>query len=280
MLAIIRCLKRACRELGIRFEVLDDNPNFVKVFMGKRVYYFIQFTSPFGRPDILRICRDKAFTHRLIRDRIRTPRTRDYLDPLCRREYRKFAKFPSHDAIVDDIAAGFDFPVVVKRNQGTRGRHVFLCRDREDVAAAVAAVFDPHTKTYDYVALAQEWISQADEYRLIWFEGEIPLVYRKDIGRARFAGNLSPLHWENARAVPVDDPGLIGRFRDFLAPLPEILDLRYSGLDILVDGRDRPWLLEINSQPDFALFIRDNGDERIVALYRRLLESLSRGADA
>lgn len=274
MLAVIRCLVKACRELGIEPDFLDDNRNFVRVRAGGRPYYFINFTSPIGRQDILRICRDKAFTHRLIRDRIRTPRTRDYLDPLCRKEYRKYAPLPSHAAIIEDMTAGFEFPMVVKRNQGTRGRNVFLCRSRRDVENAVAAVFDPRTKTYDYVVLAQEWIPNAVEYRLIWMDGEIPLVYRKDTAGASFAGNLSPLHWEHARAVPADDPGLLKRFQTFLAPLPDILELGFSGLDILQDEAQRLWLLEINSQPDFALFIRDNGDDRIVTIYRRLLQRL------
>jgi glutathione synthase/RimK-type ligase-like ATP-grasp enzyme len=153
---------------------------------------------------------------------------------------------------------------------------VYLCREPRQVAEAVASIFDPHSKSYDYVALAQPWISDAIEYRAIWFNEEIPLLYRKDVTRARFAGNLSPLHWENARAVPVDDLSRIRVFLNFLQPLPDILDLGLAGLDVLEDRDGRLWLLEINSQPDFALFIRDNGDERIVALYRKFLGDLPR----
>ena len=49
---------------------------------------------------------------------------------------------------------------------------------------------------YDYIFLAQEYISIAQEYRVLVYDNELQFVYLKDNSEADFTGNISPLHFE------------------------------------------------------------------------------------
>lgn len=278
MLPIVQCVVQACECLKIPYSFLDDHQNLVRVELSKP-YYFINYTSPLGRHDTVRICRDKEFTYRIIKNVIQTPRTTGYLDPLCRAELRKYAKFINIAEISAAIQREYTLPVVVKRNQGTRGRNVFLCRAPEEITIALQQIFNPNAKGYDYVAIAQTYIPIHREFRVILFFEEILLIYQKNITGATFTGNLSPLHWENSRAEQITDPMLWQQIRDFIAPLSHVLELQFSGLDIAQDFDGNWWLIEINSQPDFELFIRDNGEAPVIEIYKKILTRLKQAGD-
>ncbi|MGP8330326.1 MAG: ATP-grasp domain-containing protein [Methanosarcinaceae archaeon] len=273
MLGVIECVVEACKRLQISCDFMDKNQNFVRVNLQKP-YYFLNFSTPFGRHDIVRICRDKEFTYKVVKDIVRTPRTIGYLDPFCRKGYRKYAQTDSYETIEQRIIDNFELPVIVKRNQGTRGKNVFLCQDRTAIRNAILTIFNKNTKLYDYVAIAQDYIRVQYEYRVILFYDEILLVYRKDIMNARFTGNLSPLHWENSHAVLVAKEKKIAEIKKFVAPLYSALALQFSGLDLIQDEKGDLWLLEINSQPDFDIFMRDNGSERVVQIFEKMVLKL------
>jgi len=278
MLPIVHCVVQACESLQIPYTFLDDHQNLVRVELGKP-YYFINYTSPFGRHDTVRICRDKEFTYRIIKDIVRTPRTSGYLDPLCREELRKYAKFKNIVEISAAIQREYSLPVIVKRNQGTRGRNVFLCQTPPEITAALQQIFNPNTKGYDYVAIAQSYIPIQREFRVILFFEEVLLIYQKNTTGATFTGNLSPLHWENSRAELITDPFIWQQIHDFIAPLNRVLELQFSGLDLVQDFDGNWWLIEINSQPDFELFIRDNGEAPVIEIYKKMLIRLRETID-
>ena len=273
MLAIIKCVVKACEQLKIPYRFFDENQNFLGIEL-PAPYYFVNFATPFGRQDLARIYKDKVYTFQLLHTVIRTPFTRGFLDPLCRESYRHYVQVPTYEKIVAAILEQFTRPVIVKRNQGTRGTNVFLCHDEAEIAKALTAIFNKNRKEYDYIAVAQEYIPIYQEFRVILFSGEILLVYQKDIQHANFVGNLSPLHWENARAVLVTDNERIGQIKAFLTPLQTIISGQFLGLDLILATDNNWWLLEINSQPDFEIFIRDNGDARVVDIFKTMLLTL------
>jgi glutathione synthase/RimK-type ligase-like ATP-grasp enzyme len=62
--------------------------------------------------------------------------------------------------------------------------------------------------------------------------------------------------------------------REFIAPIYELLELNYGGLDIIEDAAGALRLVEINSRPGFSYFVRDNGREPLVKMYEMILTSL------
>ncbi|MBC1241401.1 YheC/YheD family protein, partial [Nostoc sp. 2RC] len=128
---------------------------------------------------------------------------------------------------------------------------------------------------YDYIALAQEFINIKSEYRAIFLNQELVLLYEKDISNANFTGNLSPLHWDGAKAQHISDAQILSEINNFARPIFEELDLDYCGLDIVLDEDNQYWLIEINSHPNYTIFTRDNGKEHVLKVFEKMLTNLA-----
>ena len=274
----LRCLTACCEKLGVDFKILHESGNLVEILLDRRSLVFSNWATPLNPHSIARMCMDKEYAYRYFRQWVRMPRTVGYLDPGVRDEYRGYLELMTHREIVSAIHESFSYPVVVKRNSGSRGIHVYRCATLGDVNAAIREIFKQGQKGYDYVAIAQEFIEIQREFRVVSYCGDIAFMYEKKGGTPGVDGNISPLHTEGGTARLVSDPQEVQHISSFLTPLHRNSSLVYGGLDVLVDFNDRLWLLEVNSAPSFSFFIRDNGDEQVMLLYERILKDLASGA--
>ncbi|MDB4991789.1 MAG: Glutathione synthase/RimK-type ligase, ATP-grasp superfamily [Parcubacteria group bacterium] len=269
-----RCIRAACERLGLTYQIHDTYGNFLSVELEKP-YFFVNFSTPFNNGSVDRICQDKEFSWLLSHDIIRTPRTKGYFNPQpADVAYSAYIDHLDCESITREIVQNFSLPVIVKMNSGREGKNVFLCSGAEEIQSALEKIYDHNSSTYDYVAIAQEYILKEKEYRVIVFRGEVLLVYEKDCSAGTFVGNLSPLHYENAVARHIDEPQLILRMQEFIAPLIVKVDLEFAGLDVILDKENRLHLLEMNSRPGFSYFVRDNGEEKLIQMYERILKSM------
>ena len=124
------------------------------------------------------------------------------------------------------------------------------------------------------MALAQEYIEIAHEYRAIFCKEKLVLLYEKDKSQAEFAGNLSPLHWEGAKAQHIINPNLMSEIEDFVKPVFAEMAINYAGFDIALDKKGQYWLIEINSTPNYDIFMRDNDRQIVVTMFKGILETL------
>lgn len=267
-------LQRACAQLGVTFAAQHASPNLAEVTLRGKPFVFVAQTPPLNDHAQGQLCRDKDFFQTLAAEAIRMPRYEAFLDPHCTSRYQSMAEFHSIDAIVERIAARFELPCILKRNRGAAGSNVIKCESLDDVRAALGRVFNQASKYYDYVALCQEYIRVRTEYRCVFLDGALELCYRKEKAGAEFVGNLSPLHFEGARAVLEEDEIVHVEIAKFCRKLFERIPLRYCGLDIVRDGDGELWLLEANGSPGFQYFVRDCGLESIVELYVKILKAL------
>jgi glutathione synthase/RimK-type ligase-like ATP-grasp enzyme len=148
-----------------------------------------------------------------------------------------------------------------------------LCESREQVQESLEIIFNVNSKDYDYVALAQEYIEIAHEYRAVFYQGKLVLLYEKDKSQAAFAGNLSPLHWEGATAKHIIDQNLMSEIEDFVKPVFAEIRINYAGFDVALDRKGQCWLIEINSSPNYDIFVRDNDRQIVVTMFKGILES-------
>ena len=273
MLTNIRLLIEACKKLEIDYDILHVAENLIRVRLRKD-YYFVNYTVPIISQAIAKILIDKEYTYQLLKDCANSPKTLAFLTPFCDEKYRQYLHFDTIEKIVEEIHTHFSYPAIVKRNRGTSGNNVFLCNNERETITALKKIFDLQSKNSDYVALAQEYIDIECEYRAIFLEGELVLLYEKDNKNAKFTGNLSPLHWEGAKAKYISDRHLIAEIQKFVDPVFLRLDISYGGFDIVRDRRDRLWLIEINSHPNYSIFIRDNNEEIIIQLFMKILQKL------
>ena len=273
MLTNIEILLAACEELNIPYEILHPSQNLIRLKQGGEEYYFVNYMTPFNSASVAEIFKDKEYTYQLLNGKINTPRTIGFVSPRCEEKYKKYLSFPDIESIVLEVNKKFAFPVILKRNRGAGGNNVFLCETREQIKEALEIIFNVNSKDYDYVALAQEYIEIAREYRAVFCKEKLVLLYEKDKSQAKFAGNLSPLHWEGATAKHIINPNLMSEIEDFVKPVFAEIAINYAGLDIALDTKGAYWLIEINSSPNYDIFVRDNDRQIVVTMFKGILEN-------
>ncbi|VXD22301.1 RimK domain protein ATP-grasp [Planktothrix serta PCC 8927] len=274
MLNNIRLLLQACHNLNIAYEILHDHENLVKIKLNKN-YYFCNYSTPFVDQSVFKILKDKEYTYSILKEKIKIPKTSGFLSPFCDEKYQEYLKFKTIPEIAQEIKRIFKFSVIVKRNSGSSGHNVFLCKSFEEIETALTTIFNIHDKNYDYIAIAQEYIVIKREYRAIFLNRKLILLYEKDISQAIFTGNLSPLHWEGAQAKYIDNCQIISEIETFCQPIFQELNLDYTGLDIAVDEHGQYWFIEANSHPNYDIFTRDNGSELAIQVFEKMLTFLA-----
>lgn len=272
MNANIRCLLKACEDLTIPYQIMHPTKNLVLV---NQQHLFTNWATPLISHAIARLLTDKDYTQAIFGDVITMPKTKPYLTPQVEDTYAEHLIFKSISAIVEDIEDNFTYPLIIKRNSGTHGQHVFIASNSKEAQHALQTIFNEKDKHWDFIALVQEYIKPTAEFRLIALAGQLELTYLKDISKAEYRDNLSPLHWQNSRSVLIKDPKQLNRFSEFISPIFSKLPLAYCGLDVIEDCEGKLYLIEINGSPGFDLFTRDNGDEAVVDLYKKILKVLT-----
>jgi len=274
MLTNIEILLAACEELNIPYEILHPSQNLIRIKHRGENYYFVNYMMPFNSASIAQIFKDKEYTYQLLNGKINTPRTLGFFSPHCQEKYKKYLTFPDIESILLEVHKNFALPMILKKNRGAGGNNVFLCETTEQVKEALEIIFNIDSKDYDYVALAQEYIEIAHEYRAVFCKEKLVLLYEKDKSQAEFAGNLSPLHWEGAKAKHIINPNLMSEIEDFVKPVFAEMAINYAGFDIALDKKGQYWLIEINSTPNYDIFMRDNDRQIVVTMFKGILESL------
>lgn len=267
----LRCLAKACAHQNVSFETYHHTAN-VALVAGKHL--FVNWSVPLLTHSVARLCTDKEYSYTFFKDKVRMPLTSGFLDLAVDDAYSEYLREDTSNKILEKIQTDFTYPVIVKRNSGSHGSNVYLCQTPADVRGALSAIFNRASSEYDYVALVQEYYDAHIERRVILLDGKVSFAYRKDVTGAVFKGNLSPLHWENAKGVLCSREEE-QRMEQFLAPLFSTFPgLRYVGVDLLEDSNGNLCLIELNGSPGFRVFIRDNGDARVVQMYGEMLRIL------
>lgn len=255
------------------FNILDTNENIIEIINNKnKRYLFIQASTPFNNEATSILAKDKDFTYQLFGKDLNMPRSFAYLDPECNERYRDRIEFYSQEEVVEDIDKTFSYPMIIKMNRGRVGHNVFLCKNVEAVKDAVATIFDKESANYDYMVLVQEYVDISHEYRAIWFKGEILLTYEKIAIEKN--SSLSPLHNDSGKAVYVNDVELIERVQKHINMANLEADFEFLGIDVVIDNNGNMRVLELNTRPGFFYFIRDNGDEKVVEMYEKILKEM------
>lgn len=275
MNANIRCLIAACNRANVKYEILHESNNVVAVETHDGPALFANLTTPMNSQSAARLCEDKDFSYAAMSPLVQMPRTKAFLNPEVHEKYQEYVFYGNIPDITLAIEGAFQFPLIVKRNRGSRGSNVFRVCDHHELNKALATIFNQASKHYDYVALAQAHIDIKKEYRAIFLDGEYVFAYEKDTSSATFQGNLSPAYWDGTKAVLVKNKEIIGQLDKLMQPVFKTFNIPFCGADILLDGGGAMWMIEINSAPDFHFIVSDKGTAVVEELYSRMLDKLT-----
>lgn len=269
----IKCLAQACDQLGLAYRFLDAEQNLLSLedFPG---HWFQLNRSPFNNETLARICKDKQHTYDWLHEQVSMPKTMGFLDYQIDEKYQSYLRYKSPQAILNAIEDNFSYPLVIKPNQGALGRDVSLCRRRVDAASALAKIFERRSRNYDYIALAQAYLTTQRELRIVFFRGEPLFAYERV-----FHSDFGAKYWEQpgGDTREVSDAETFNAIRTACLPAVTHPGLGFVGLDVVQDPQGQWHLLELNSSPQFRHFIEymgDSGEARIVRMYRDILERL------
>lgn len=276
MAKITSIIKRACDDLNIENEFLNNEKLFLIVNFGNYKHFFFSRISGLNNESVSRVFDDKLYTYLLLKDVINLPKTSSYIDADAPEPYSEYGTFDSNNNIIDSILDGHTLPVILKPNKGFAGHNVFLCKNKRDIKRAIRNIYNKKSRHYDHVLLTQDTLDIKEEYRVVVYNNELIFMYKKDIEEAKFDGNISPLHWENAKTVLIKDESLIDEIKEFIKQISSKVDVQYAGLDVVRDDMGKLWLLEINSKPGFTKYLEHNSDEEIYKLYVRILTDLKK----
>lgn len=269
MLKNIHLWIEVCKSLNIPYESLHETQNLLKINLAQPVY-FVNWITPFNDHAISNIFKDKEYTYCALKDLIKTPKTKGFLSPICREKYKHYLVFDTYEKIVNEIIHDFELPLIIKRNRGFGGSHVYRCDSFESMIDALDKIYSKQ-EAGDYLALAQEYVEIKHEYRAIIYQNRVRLLYTKSVKDAVFIGNLSPLHWEGSRATMIADPEKIAEIQSFLKPVFQAFPNCYAGVDVAEDEAGNYCLIELNGDPGFEIFVRDNGQAAAVEVLKEIL---------
>jgi glutathione synthase/RimK-type ligase-like ATP-grasp enzyme len=265
--ANISSLVKACQINNLPYRFIDKNQNCLLI---KEQHYFQLNRTPFNTEAMAAICKDKEHQYDLLKDQVSMPKTMGFLDYTTSPEYQQYVTYKSLEAIIGAIESNFSYPMVIKKNRGALGIHVFLCQNREQVTTAINTVFDKNSAEYDYVVLAQQYIKSQLEVRVIFFDGKPVLSYERYFGEVEFGAR----YWEtnNGKAIETDNQQLTNKLTDAFTPAITLPGLRFVALDIIIDEQDNCHLIELNSGPKVNHFIKSHGDKAVVKMYCDILQ--------
>lgn len=269
MINNIKCLTKACDNLGITYHFIDKEKNLVGVELAGQTLYFQLNHTPFNQDAVTNICLDKMHTYELLSSVVKMPQTISFLSWDVQEEYKKYLTYQSGEEAVTHIEEVFDYPVVIKKNRGSLGIHVYLCSDKATALSSLESIFNPASKDYDYVALAQQFVPTQEEYRLVCAYSEPVLAYR----RGNAASEFNHQYWEQGEeAVLIKDITLIDELYQFVKPVFSKFNIEFVGFDIIRATNGQLYLLELNSVPQFNHIIENHGIDCIVEVYEKTLQ--------
>ena len=264
---------KACKELNIAWEVIDEVGNFIRITKNQQ-YYFFGAITPFNLHVIAKIFEDKGYTYELLKNKINMPKTLAFVAGDWQERNPGYIKEKDIESMLKTIVNNFTLPVIIKRNTGSQGNNVFFCKDKETIQSSLKAIFNVNSKDYDKVALAQQYIEIDREYRAVFLKNQLVLLYEKSKAEAEFIGNLSPLHWEGAKALHITDSKILSKIQKFIEPIVPTLPLNYVGADIALDKQGNYWLIELNGSPIYSSFIKNNNPQIIIEMFKIMLQTL------
>lgn len=266
MEANISALVQACQLNDLPYRFIDKNHNCVLI---KERHFFQLNRTPFNCESMAALGKDKEHQYELLKDQVRMPKTMGFLDHKVSEEYKHYLEYDSLPAIIAAIEANFSYPLVIKKNRGSMGIHVFLCHNQEETTTAIETVFNPDSPDYDYVVLAQEYVQSKLELRVVFFYGKPVLAYERHFAKVDFGAR----YWEtdDGKVIQLDNEHMIRKATDAFLPAITQPGLPYVGLDIIIDEDDNYHLIELNSGPRFTHYVNNHGDKAVVEMYRHIL---------
>jgi len=176
--------------------------------------------------------------------------------------------FASSDVFYDTFQSltPFEYPFVLKADNGSKGRDNYLITDAKSLKDTLA-------KSADMDMVAQEFIRNDGDYRLLLLNGRVSLVIHRKGAEGSHLNNTS----QGGIAKLIDPSELPKQIIIDAQKAAELENLQVAGADVVVDNlTGKHYFLEVNRAPQLATGAFT--DEKISA-YSTMVKELLEGSD-
>lgn len=255
MVPNIKWINIAAKNLGLDFEIIDDDKCLGVLEYKSNKYFFAHCSTPFNKQDIARILGDKYFFYLVSNSITNCPKTIKYLDPNTSSKFEKYKKYSNLNLILKDINQNFNKEIVIKMNSGERKINVYFPKNDLEKLDALKNIFNQNSKNYDSIAIVQNKIDIKYEFRVLSIYGEVELIYEK----WNFNSNISK--------------DIIDRLKIFVQNITDNLNINFAGFDIAIDKNNEIFLIEGNSSPRLELYLKyhPQDEQKIIKIFENAL---------
>lgn len=157
--------------------------------------------------------------------------------------------------------------VVLKANEGSCGRNVYLCKSYEEFSNNLKTIFE-HKES----ASVCPFYEIDTEYRVICLDGEVKLIYGKKAEDGNWKHNLS----QGASVIEVNDEELKSKLREIALSATKEMGIRFASVDIIKLVSGEFFIIEVNSGVTINKYIDfvENGKEIAKKIYGEAIEKM------
>lgn len=135
------------------------------------------------------------------------------------------------------------YPLILKDDKSDRGENIFLAKCHEDVE-------NIYKKYKDAYYIIQEYIPNEFDYRILVLGKKIACAEKRiRVNKTEFRNNVHL----GAREEFISIKDISKIIKTTAQNAARIANIQVAGVDILVDSNNNPYVLEVNSTPEFTL---------------------------
>ena len=198
--------------------------------------YLEKFFPVYNSAESTKICDDKMSTLLHLNNIVKIPKT--ISSPLC---YLDELDKKKADEFVNYVKDNLSFPMVFKQCYGSLGKQVKLISNIKELK-------ETYYSSYMIPHIYEEYLSKhkGNDYRIIVIGNKVIAAMNR-INKKDFRSNI----YLGGNGVDVTN-SVSKDIKNIAIKANKILNLDYSGVDIMLDNNDSPTLLEVNSNPFFS----------------------------
>lgn len=144
----------------------------------------------------------------------------------------------------DSLPERFQYPLIIKSDQGVKGDDNFLVHDKADAIASI------HKTEQGTEFIVQCFLPNDGDYRVLFMgTSQDPLIFKRTAVAGSHLNNTS----KGGSGEFIDVKDFPPQFLEIAKKSVDTLKREIGGVDVLVDSRtDKPYVLEVNSTPALA----------------------------
>ena len=263
-------------EIDVVRDSICESPFVTLTFNGKS-FAFNFGKTPFNSDNASKLINDKWALYHASRSYVARPYTEGVQIESPQKDGEVFCDILSKINEDDHV---FSFPLILKPNNGSLGRNVFLARDEDQLSHAIKTI-RADKKNGDRL-IAQEYLGDEqgafDEIRAICLDGKSQIVFKRSTKEVIPANIMDPGKWPGLTYSEVNNQETTRQIDQLAGHLYQQHGISYIAFDLKLDRNGTIWLLEGNSAPMGLNHLETelpNGRQQLEKLTDSMLKKIS-----